>query len=207
MATQTVTGADARRANDRRVRRTRQAIHDAVQTLLQETPYEKLTITAVAREADIDRKTFYLHYESLDDVIDEAVQDDVERIIGVWKDGVRDRAQPQDITETFARICALLVQELTQQSQMLANLGTDVLLSRIEGPLAAAIEREDALGVATALGSKLPYSVSFFCGGLLAVLRRWAQEDGALSLDEVGDVVSQLITSGVLGVLEGPQPA
>lgn len=32
---------------------------------------EKITVSNIARIANIDRKTFYLHYESIDDLIDE----------------------------------------------------------------------------------------------------------------------------------------
>ena len=70
------------RAQDRRVARTKAAVHAAVLKLVQERAFDKVTVAAVAREADIDRKTFYLHYASVDDVVDEIVREEAEWRVG-----------------------------------------------------------------------------------------------------------------------------
>jgi len=50
---------------DRRQIKTKKAIIGAFFTLLQEKNISKITITELAKIANIDRKTFYLHYEAL----------------------------------------------------------------------------------------------------------------------------------------------
>ena len=55
---------------DRRVLKTRQAIEEALASLILKTDYDKITVSALAKEANINRKTFYLHYDSVDDVLD-----------------------------------------------------------------------------------------------------------------------------------------
>ena len=50
---------------DRRVLRTKKAIQNAYLDLLKKKGTEKITISDIAREADIDRKTFYLHLSAL----------------------------------------------------------------------------------------------------------------------------------------------
>lgn len=55
---------------DRRVIRTRSAIRKAFTDLLAETAYNKITITALAKRADVDRKTFYTHYSSVDNLLE-----------------------------------------------------------------------------------------------------------------------------------------
>ena len=54
---------------DRRIVRTRKAINTALDKLLSENDVSKITVSAIAREADIDRKTFYLHYPSIDSLL------------------------------------------------------------------------------------------------------------------------------------------
>lgn len=44
---------------DRRVRRTRYAIHSAFRALVARDGFRNITVSALAREANIDRKTFY----------------------------------------------------------------------------------------------------------------------------------------------------
>ena len=44
---------------DRRVLKTRQAIEEALASLILKTDYDKITVSALAKEANINRKTFY----------------------------------------------------------------------------------------------------------------------------------------------------
>lgn len=53
---------------DKRTQKTRQAIRNAYITLLFDHHAPRMTVTAIAREANIDRKTFYLHYDTVEDV-------------------------------------------------------------------------------------------------------------------------------------------
>lgn len=54
---------------DLRVRRTKYAIKQAFYTLLEEKPFEKITISDIAKEAMINRGTFYLHYQDKYDLL------------------------------------------------------------------------------------------------------------------------------------------
>lgn len=47
---------------------TRKKIKDAFVGLLMKKPLDQITVTEIARTADIDRKTFYLYYETIRDV-------------------------------------------------------------------------------------------------------------------------------------------
>lgn len=63
------------RKTDRRTLITKGIIKDALLELLQNTPYEKITVTALCRQSEITRATFYLHYDNIDDVLDELLDD------------------------------------------------------------------------------------------------------------------------------------
>lgn len=69
------------RTMDRRVTKTKAAIQKAFFTLLEDHEYSEITVTALAREANIDRKTFYTHYRTLDDVLDDIAHDTVAYLI------------------------------------------------------------------------------------------------------------------------------
>ena len=63
------------RKTDRRTLMTKGMIKDALLELLQNTPYEKITVTALCKQSEITRATFYLHYNNIDDVLDELLDD------------------------------------------------------------------------------------------------------------------------------------
>lgn len=93
-----------RTAPDRRVVRTRKAIRQAFLTLMQETEYQKITITGIAREADIDRKTFYLHYQSVEDLANEIVQDEADRIVRTCLDSLESSDDGENVVDLFKRL-------------------------------------------------------------------------------------------------------
>ena len=63
------------RKTDRRTIYTINAIKDAFVELERETTFEKITVKALCEKAEISRATFYLHYDSLNDVLDEVIDD------------------------------------------------------------------------------------------------------------------------------------
>ena len=60
---------------DRRTIITKGMIKYALLELLQNKPYEKITVTALCKQSEITRATFYLHYNNIDDVLDELLDD------------------------------------------------------------------------------------------------------------------------------------
>ncbi len=65
---------------DRRVRKTKRAIREAMIRLMRYKPISDITVTELTREADLDRRTFYLHYDNLYDIIEEIEQEAIERL-------------------------------------------------------------------------------------------------------------------------------
>ncbi len=60
---------------DRRTLYTRNVIKDALLEALNEKNFEQITVTDVCRRAEITRATYYLHYQSLTEVLDELLVD------------------------------------------------------------------------------------------------------------------------------------
>lgn len=54
---------------DRRIKRTRTAIFNAVMEMIVEKDANKITVLELCKRADINKSTFYLHYKSLDDCL------------------------------------------------------------------------------------------------------------------------------------------
>lgn len=69
------TRTEKTRKTDRRTLYTRNVIKDALLEALGEKNFEQITVTDVCRRAEITRATYYLHYKSLTEVLDELLVD------------------------------------------------------------------------------------------------------------------------------------
>ena len=61
--------AASQKKTDARVRRTRDALGDALVALMQEKPFETITVQDVLDRAQVSRSTFYSHYSDKDDLL------------------------------------------------------------------------------------------------------------------------------------------
>ena len=66
---------EEKRKNDRRTRYTRQTIKDIFLEELKTKPYNKITVTEICKKSEMNRGTFYLHYYSIDDVLNDVFED------------------------------------------------------------------------------------------------------------------------------------
>src|ERR1051325_3926640 len=61
--------APSKNKTDARVRRTRDALGDALVALMQEKPFDTITVQDVLDRANVSRSTFYSHYSDKDDLL------------------------------------------------------------------------------------------------------------------------------------------
>ena len=65
---------------DIRVKKTKRAIQKAFIELLREKPIEKITVKEIAERAEINKTTFYAHYETLDALTNQMEQQTVQMV-------------------------------------------------------------------------------------------------------------------------------
>lgn len=80
---------------DRRVMRTKRNIYLAFFTLLQKKPMDEITVTELAELADMNRKTFYRHYQNVQEVYDEFKEGRYDFTVTVLKECYRRGAENQ----------------------------------------------------------------------------------------------------------------
>ncbi len=64
-----------KRKTDRRTLYTNGVIKDAFLELIDQEPYEQVNVTAICRQAEISRATFYAHFDNVEDVLDSVIDD------------------------------------------------------------------------------------------------------------------------------------
>lgn len=194
------------KAVDRRVARTRKAIRKALITLMEQQDYRKISIAAVAREADIDRKTFYLHYDSIEAVIDEIISDEAKRLVDLCRGAIAKGGGTFDVEALYSQMSSGLVTDFSQSRRVLRHISIEDMLDRIEAPLRAGLLEDGSFGF-DPNSEYVPYYTAFFCAGLVAVYRRWLLSDSELPLDKVAEASRVALMGGIEGALAASSEA
>lgn len=190
-------------SSDRRVRKTRKAIQDAYFRLLSEKKSEKITVAEITREADIDRKTFYLHYDSVQDVIREWTEAKTKDVLKRLT--LRSFFTLHFDKEIFAKEAIFMVSENLSFLKMVAgspdlDFFWDTAQDTAVDVLTEIYARHSSLPMAD-----LRIQVRFFVGGAAAAYRDWLKDKVPCSLQELSERVSGIAFTGVQNILTKPE--
>ena len=185
---------------DRRVRKTKKAIRNALASLMMEKEINEITIREIADLADVNRKTFYNYYSGVYSVVDEIENE----IVGSFRQALgqvdfrRDMNNPYSI---FEKLTDIINQDLDFYGHLLSAKENTMLISKV-GSLLKEMTRTamiDQLSVdAQTADIVLDYSLS----GMLAVYQSWFNSGREQSIEEVSKVISILCFSGFNHLLE-----
>lgn len=167
---------------DRRVSRTRKHIKDAFSQLLQTKDFEKITVTEIAETADINRRTFYLHYIDVFALLEELETD---LTVNFQQKVAND--QPQNLYQFQLVILDFLRQHKSLMIALLSNNASHFLAKVMEIALDA--------GFATST-FKLPeerqYWWNYIKHGMRYVLLDWLKTQ-RLTREHMAKLTTQLI--------------
>ena len=187
---------------DRRIVRSRNAILSAFERLLMEKPLADITVSAIAREANVDRKTFYVHFGTVDGLLDAIAEDVVEMIVDSVEltlaslgDNPNERAL--GAAETFFKtVNEALCNNLMLNRQLIENIPLDDFMARLREPLERKITERDLLphGLKDEL---FDYYLAFLVSGIIGIYRTWALSDGSVPIERISEVANNLTLNGL----------
>ena len=195
----TAAGAAVARATeklDRRVVKTRAAIQAAFRKLVKERGINKVTVSELARAADIDRKTFYLHYDSIDDLIDNEADQIVGRILSCVDQSLFERDPRAQIDLALSEINAMIREDMDLYTYIASNLSLDFMLEHITKALDRWFE-EHAPQTVIADFEMHRYRLRFYLVGAASVYGAWLQSDRAMPLEAVSEMVGDALVIGL----------
>ncbi len=187
---------------DLRVVKTREAIQSAFERLLETTEYDSITVSGIAREARVSRKTFYAHYSSVDELLRKMALDVVE--------GVACNIQPEGellgIEEWIAAFSRCVLTTLRENPHLNGNVMRCVplpsLLDMLRDPILDICSAElEKRGLEMLPGHD--YYLPFYFGGLFSVYETWlASGQDAAALDEMASFIARTTSRGITELLK-----
>jgi AcrR family transcriptional regulator len=180
---------------DRRVRRTRDALGDALLALMQERRFETITVQQVLDRAGIGRSTFYAHYRGKDDLFLSDLEDFFEGMstLLLRRREASNRVAP--VRELFAHVAEM-------RQLRAALIAADKLRDFLElgqGYFARAIEQRlaEMSPSRTIAPQQRTAMANAFAGALLSLMSWWVDHGAPASPEEMDDLYHQMVWSGV----------
>lgn len=183
--------ADSKKKTDARVRRTRDALGDALVALMQEKPFETITVQDVLDRARVGRSTFYSHYSDKDDLLMSDVDDFYERVsMGLSSRGDKsERVFP--VKEFFSHIAEAkrFVNALSSSGKMQENmeLARGHFARGIEGRLA---ELPRGQSIAESERAAVAFA---HAGALLSLMTWWIDRGMRQSPAEMDELFHRIV--------------
>ena len=185
---------------DMRVQRTKEAIRATFKQMMCEMDYGDITIKELAERARINRKTFYLHFSKLEDLLIEIR----EAIIKDFLKRIKTYKLPKDL--------AIYIREFFTHQEELGILGERIIciesnrytLDRMSKAVARKTS-EFALGYDDSTMIKQSIMLNFASQGILGVFRQWISSGKTIPLEEIIELTITLVCSGTDGFLTSNQ--
>ena len=186
---------------DRRVRRTKKLLTQALTRLLQEKQAKEITVKELTELADMNRGTFYLYYKDIFDMLDKT-----EDSLFAALDAIMDRHEEEALTaQTKPMLLDLFafIQENQEMCRVLLSANGDMsFLHRLNE-----VVREKCRKYWPQLQNEndetdYDYHYSFVVFGCAGLIRAWVNRDCPESAEEMAEMADRMIRRGSLTDLE-----
>ncbi len=184
---------------DRRISKTKNSIQKAYFELLMEKKTEKITVSEIARRADVDRKTFYLHYAGVEDIVREFNRNEVAKFVDRLK-LEKFPEQPLNITQLFEILNQMVEENMDFFQFISVNKEYDYYFDEIKELFVTAIldHYQDYFHFPE---NELRIYSEFFISGIISAYVRWLREKIPLSKEELAGLVSSACFNGLQSLL------
>jgi AcrR family transcriptional regulator len=185
-------------AEDRRVRRTRRLLHQALLALVLERGYDRVTVQDVLDRADVARATFYTHFRDKDDLLLSGL-DEIEQTLRQAMASYAQMREPHS-EATIGQLEVLLEHAAEHRglyAALLASRAGPLILREVRTRFTALatthLKEMSAAHHATPV-VPLPVMAEFAVGAILGLLSWWMERTTELGPEQLADMLERLMT-------------
>ena len=180
---------------DLRVIRTKEAIRSTFEEMICEMDYDKITIKELTERARINRKTFYLHYNSLDDLLLEMQNEMAKNII----ERTQGLERPRDMDK--------ITREFFMVSESSGQLHEKLMCSGSYHYISRKITKEimSKTWGTDSMEKKIdPYIqniiIAFVSQSTIEIYKQWVNDGKKIPLEEIIALTTKLVCNGINGL-------
>lgn len=197
-------GQDQNAKTDRRVLYTKMFLKESLLELMKEKPVDKITPTELCRKAEINRNTFYAHYYSTRDVLDEIEAEFSTQIIRSLSN--RFSAENIDISQMLNEICRIIYEKQDFCKILLSENGDAGFFEKIITLGKDVIINGWRKGGVILTDDQMDMFFAYIVNGSVALIRKWAGTDMKNTPAEVAELIERATYGGINGMILQSKP-
>lgn len=183
---------------------TAELIDEALLELVQEKDLELVTVKEICARAGVSRSTFYLHYDTIADLLEESASLVLRRFSDRFDEDASDRVLDRIRSRPAGELCLVIPEYLVPYLEFVRD-NKRLFSAFVENPgglrmleAYSSMEKHvispilDRFGVPVA---ERPYLMAFYLNGLLAVIEEWIRGDCEESIERVSGIMQRCCTS------------
>lgn len=172
---------------DKRIRRTKKLLRQALTRLMQQKDFQSITVTDVVREADINRGTFYAHYRDVYDLREkieaEMIEDFRELIADLHPSG----------TSNLQPVLARAVDYLEENREIVRGTGVEGF-----GRKMITVLEECHLEMRPFRSVEDAYAARFLATGIVGMMEKWITEPQPILKNEIVELINRVLTGKLI---------
>ena len=179
---------------DRRVRKTRRALKEALIEKLKDKPIQEITVREIADEIDINRGTFYQHYRDIYDMLSQ-IESELFGEFGELLDN-SEKHHTHDIMSTFIGFVTLLKENRDLVLVLLGPNGDPAFVDRVKEMV-----REHVIDAWMRVNSSdviqyFDYYYEFVVAGCIGLFQKWLATGAKESPEKLAQMVDAILNGG-----------
>lgn len=184
---------------DRRVLYTKMFLKEALLDLMKEKPVDKITPTELCRKSGINRNTFYAHYYTARDVLEEIEADFSAQII----DSLSAQLSSEDIkiSEMLNEICRIIYEKQDFCKILLSKNGDAAFFEKIISLGKDVIIKGWRKQGITLSDEQMELFFAYIVNGSIELIRKWAAADMKNTPNEIAELIGRATYGGINGMI------
>src|SRR5262245_43999785 len=176
---------------DRRVRRTKASLHDALIGLAREKPYPSIAVKEILDRANVGRSTFYTHFRDKDNLLESAIHE----ILGSLQDEPRVGSPLERLVAFSLPLLKHIDEHRRAAGPRMKREGRVIMHEHLKGVLTPLITDELATALAGKPGPPTPTDLvaRHVASTFVLVLNWWVDRDSALTPANVDACFRELV--------------
>lgn len=171
--------------DNQRVRLTKRLLKDALISIMQTTPFDRITVKRLCEEAGINRTTFYLHYPDTETLLTE-IEDDIIAFAMELVNGHDTSSQSKPEIFSFLNY---VQSNMLRFKVLLSFDDSDKFVQRISDEIIEGAKEKFPYSVPN---EKVNLLMHFAMVSGLAVIHEWVYSDFRLLPDEMADILDRM---------------